>query len=696
MMLRLFLVALAALALLAGCKQPAPAPSPTPAPLASTLRKHRLHTPTPSPAPTHTASPTSAPTASPVALPSFALTPAPTASPAPTAAPLLTPPPSALPTPTDPPPVGNTSSGSFTGNGSAGGTVSTPTPAPTPSPTPPATLAQPYNPSYVYQGTETSGGGGNDCGGSLCITGPMMANVNIAYLESVGMGSGSPFYGNSASACNDGVSCKAVFYNSLGNMGCSSGTEFPAQYNAWDAHDTTSSDPDFLHDATPPAGTLFAAYRDGQFNGRGNLYNTCANNTHGVWINVNDPSNQISSEINTAWFNSASFINSDPNVCTRWDNGYIDDTTVEFGGGTFTALNNFIKASALLYAKFPFCQLVNNGAHGAGPYAWNNPGSSGSSGNIAFACNNGVCNDIDDWCANATSNMKAFQFERSITSGNTAGVNMISQDLPYVLDTLSHMYAKVGCNGIAPFFLDATNYNNADDRFARDDELAQRLLALRGHWTQSMPGVMEHRFLDCSGCINRVSIEPEDNIVAFPLDAGMGASAMSSAGDGNGCHTGDSGGAVAYLIACVGTDYSGQPGAIYARAFTIYIKGVLNGTGVLLDNQSNQVQTIQNAWCHIDGLTQDCSAYTHYWHYGGDAEQTCYNDTGLTNAGTTSATCSPASDTLSPGANGGTGFVSENLTSVPIPGMSTAMQLGVAPTGTTVQTQDSMILLLSQ
>lgn len=577
----------------------------------------------------------------------------------------------------------------------------------------------PYNPSYIYFGTATNGGGGDDCGGTYCTSGSVLNQLNVRYVE------GGALSGTWAanSVCQDGAYCHPIYYNKINNIQCTEGSFTNSVYEALDSHDSSSSDPGFTHYNTPAPGATWAPNRTGQAEGSQGVGGPalCPSpgpvvNNYGTYADPADTGSYLSNAENTYWFTAGggAGLGSDVNLYTRWDNSTLVNSTVEYGGGSFTALNNYIKKYAAFFAQFSYPQGFNNGGHGGPPFQWNNPGASGSR-NIAFSCNNGVCNDMDDWCASATTYFKFFQFERPTTPGPPYdGSSRIQNNVPYILNTLSHVYNDAGCGNVDVVFLDQTystkvgGTSAGDDRYYRDTSLALRVLTERGTYngTQNAASVLDERYADCaSNCSSQVTVMPEDGIQFLPLDNGMQPYSGSTK-DGNGCASGDAGGARTFRVYCdaVNNDDQGTEGAVYARAGTCYKFGTDIGTCVVLLNEANADEPIQDGWCKTDGLTTPCSAYPKYWHYAGTGPQTCYEDQG-TNLGTTGASCTGA--TICPAANGCQGAWGENNWNgtATLPGVTAANTLGACPgplddggTGgsPTYQTKDCMVLLLSQ
>lgn len=135
------------------------------------------------------------PTVSPIAVPSFRYTPTPVLVPTPTpTAAVFTPTPTDA-SPSDPPPVGNNaSSGSITGNGSAGGVIVSvvTTPSPTPAPTATPTFA-PKILTYM------------DVGNGSVIPTSTQATAWATYMQDIGV-----FSGNLESICVG--TCQLVHY----------------------------------------------------------------------------------------------------------------------------------------------------------------------------------------------------------------------------------------------------------------------------------------------------------------------------------------------------------------------------------------------------------------------------------------------------------------------------------------------------
>lgn len=581
----------------------------------------------------------------------------------------------------------------------AGCTGHTAIPSATPGVTP-TPLAVAYNPSYIYAGSGGGGGGGDDCGASTpCLTGSGLQQINVQYIEGLS-GTTSTYSGVKLCAPSGTYFCSPVWYNKIDDMQCSAGLYDATTYNTLDAHDTSGSDPGFLHLSTPSPGAtppVWALHRTGQADGVG-ASATCANNTKGTYADPASTGGYLTTAVN-GWFTGASWVNGNTNVCTRWDNESLVYSTQEYGlinsvATAKSALQGWTINTGSFFAQFPYCQIFNNVGHGGTAYTWNYNFASGSPANVAFACFYGLgsCNDIDDWCNAGTVNFKAFQYERPLTASPYDGALRWENNLPAVLDTLSHIYTSPNlnpCSTVQPIMLDATWSNNsgsagnsADDRYFRDQSLALRLLALRGGYNQTQAGVIEQRYANCpSLCTSQVTVMPEDAIVAFPLDSGMTRyTNTSNTGDGNGCNSGDNGGIKTFLIRCIGTDDNGDVGAIYSRAFRVWIDGTYYGIGVLIANQTNQKQSILDTDCQIDGLTTPCSAYPKYWHYGGVGAQTCYEDQG-TGLGSANATCSGTQ--ICPATFGGAtncqGYAAEANTTTPFPGMTTPMQLGICP-----------------
>jgi hypothetical protein len=575
----------------------------------------------------------------------------------------------------------------------------------------------PYNPSYIMFGTATNGGGGDDCAGAYCVAGSTLTELNVRYVES---GAVAGTWAANA-ACQDGAYCHPVYYNKINNIQCTEGGYTNSVYQALDSHDTSASDPGFVHYSTPAPGATWAPNRTGQADGVGGLA-TCpspgpARNTKGTYADPANTGGYLSNAESTYWFSAGNGagLGGDTNLYTRWDNSTLVNTTVEYGGGSFTALDTYIKKYAAFFAQFGYPQGFNNGGDGGSFFQWNNPGVITSSRNIAFSCNNGVCNDMDDWCSNATANFKFFQFERPTTPGSPYdGANRIQNNVPYILNTLSHAYNDPGCSNVDIVFLDQTYSTKVagggagDDRYYRDSSLALRILSERGNYdaTQNAPAVLEQRYADCANnCVNQVTVMPEDGLQFIPLDRGMAAYSGTTK-DGNGCASGDTGGAHTFVVFCDTThnDDQGTAGAVYARAGTCYKFGSGIGACVLLLNEANADEHINDSWCKIDNLTAPCSSYAHYWHYQGTGPETCYEDQGA-NLGGSGATCS--GPTICAAANGCQGAWGESAwtTSTVLPGVGSAYTLGACPgplddggsgSAPTYQTKDCMVLLLSQ
>lgn len=581
----------------------------------------------------------------------------------------------------------------------------------------------PYAPSFVYMGvgingSGNGGAGGNDCNSGtgtnvqLCITGPMIQQLNIRYAEGGFYGSGAPTI-NGAQICNDGQYCHWVAYQTIENQTkengfgpvCSSYLDNAA--SATNPYSGSGTDPGYYHTGTPTSSANRFVIGSGTCSSlkSGNVYMNpqYASGTYGL-VNA----------INANWFNAGSNVdgpNGDVNVYSIWDNMGLNNNAPELGNGTElqkTAV--FVGAYSTLFANFHYPQIFNAvGAEGGFGDVVHHPwGTSG-----AFNCDTThfECNDPADFCANDVgSYFKGVQSERALLDSSYPAATFWMQAIYDLLDTYTEYTTATNCAGtvdIIPLNPINTSPDSATfEQLQRMQQLATRILLTPESYTgkENDAGPVMERYLDCyssgaytgdTNCPNQVGVYAEDGWQFIPYDTGQ--TRYTGGGNGSGCsQTGSnasaSGGAATFTVRCVSDkDDAGYYGAILSRAGHCYLFGVDKGNCVLLASvagaSSNATtplnEPILNTDCHVGGLTQDCNQYPKYVVIGGRGPENCYEDLG-TNLGTASGTCN-SGDQICPAANGCQGYASEatwgigGVVSVKLTGVSVADALGDCP-----------------
>lgn len=519
-----------------------------------------------------------------------------------------------------------------------------------------STSVYPYVPSYVYYGTATNGGGGGDCSGSPCMSSSMFSLLNIRYCESAAT-SGTWSCDNSV-ACNGNQNCLPIYYTTMNNMQCDASYET----SIFNAINSLTNDVAFIHSGSPTTSSNRITHSTDT--------GVCSN---GVYLNPAyiTGTNNLVSDWNTY------LLNGKPSYWLfRWDNSSLIDNTAEYGSTAHTSLVNYMNDYTKFLSQFSGHLMGANSFGNEGNFC-NGTGCTG--GSFQFACWDHVCSSISSWCTNNSKNTFAFtQSERTLIGHTYLNSSYFQRNSPYVLDTLAEMYNDTGCNAMDIVALNPVNSAlNADSRFFRDQELALRILGTPGNYkgAKSDRAFVSQRYEDCTdsgqfSCNDQMGIYPEDGLQFIPKDSGMSKFTDGGAnlGTGDGCYSGDSGGAKLFVTRCVGTNDLGGTGAIWARAGTCYKWGTSIGNCILIVNATNQDQTIAAADCHVGGLTDDCNTtnYPFFWHYNGTGPETCYEDLG-TNVGTSTATCN-AGDQICPAANGCQGAWGESATTGALPG----------------------------
>lgn len=534
-----------------------------------------------------------------------------------------------------------------------------------------ATVAN-YAPSYMYEGTLTSGGGGNDCGTSTYCTGnttsastagSVLQSLNVRYVEDADGVSNFGTFLDPSLPCGADVYCMPMWYMSANLQHCDN-TVQSAIYSDLNA---LAGDVGYLHTTgnTAPFTAAERIYTSG----------SCANPASSTLYE--NPANRTASAYwLTEWFRSASYINSRSYYATFFDNvNPSQGATAEYPGNDAADLQNYIADSAAMYASFAPYPVIPN-AGGPGGSNWRD--NSYDNSHIGTTCTNYVCNGADQLCAgNTAGNIKADVFERPLTSSAYDGATNMGNNLPFLIDTVSHIWSDPGCANVDVVDLEQPFNSSGDSRPLRDLEKAVTMLLQPGDYDGSAGhrAFVQWEYEDCPGggasCKNQAPIYPEYGLNFVPKTS-FAAFSWGGSGDGNGTGPSDTGGATALLIATNGKDVNGATGAIYGRPGTCYKFGVNIGPCFVIVNQSTSAWTIQNSACQIAG-NPACNAYGHIWQYTGSGPENLVSDTG-------SQVCP-----LGNGCNGGYG----ESTSVP----TIIQPCQYSPT---VLTSDCTLILLSQ
>lgn len=538
----------------------------------------------------------------------------------------------------------------------------------------------PYAPSYIYQGPDSGGGGGNDNGGTAMINGAMMSAANIRYVEEAGGMNGSFDPSGSGFCGTNNQYCISISYQKFNTFVCPTTQGSSAIYSDAEGlyNSGTGSDPFWLHTATPYSHTNRMTQ---------GVSSSCTYNTTDIEVNPSTP--QVTTYWNNEYFKNASYINSRTWFGVRFDNSSYPGSTasVEYPVGNWSQYQTYIQALASRYASFsPQTLGINAGGCGGS----NCRNDTGYSTVRSFAAHNHIVNDVDDWCAANPGTFLFTQFERPMTSTGTSGAVLLGNNLPFIIDSVAEWQNTTGCTNMDQVFLEQ-NYGTSglDNPYIRNLNKAVAMLLQPNDYdgSKNHRAVLEQSYPICSGggpgCTNQITVLPEYGLNFVPTTT-FGKWTETSGGDGNGCHTGDAGGAADLAVMCTGTDVNGVTGAVYGRAGECYKFGVDWGPCFVLINQSSGTVTIPDTACSSHGGLA-CSAYGHILQPIGTGPETCFEDLG-TNLGTSSATCNTG-QTLTPAANGGQSAFGEATEPSPL-------TLAGAPSSSTVMSAYSSVILL--
>lgn len=473
-----------------------------------------------------------------------------------------------------------------------------------------------YTKVHVYIGND---GHGDGCSG--LSPGSTIAEQTTYEAEQCGSGS------DAATACPVGGTCYPEYYFDPHVETCSSGDTNGTNWN----NQAQSDEAEFQHTG-PPSSSNRLGSRAGSCNGALSVNPNPSNSTNTAWWKTNVLSGRPS---------NARFFDDDANLGRFLQNG-----TTNTGPHEFLSLAAWRSAIGTEIGSYGTTYPIVLNAFGSGHYPCNNDcdGKIDEEGIVNFAA------DIDDVCSNASGgSLQALVSEQPLGENSSGSLLLEYYNWPIYINNASVVFNDCAGTDFQDLELTSIYSGGVPTESHELEKISKAFQMLIAPPDGSQRVVAFHYVVDYGKATpDEYAVFPQDEVVFTAPFGNFGKWHWGgSADDGDGCGSGDTGGAhdlIAPGTCGIGVDATGAGAGIWIREGACFVLGSLEGPCAVVINPTTTSHGYSANWFPRG----DISAYHHRLTWsGGPVSAVCSPSSGCNGAlDTTSVAFNGTSDTI--------------------------------------------------